>query len=176
MPVVRAGRLPCAGLVVYGTILMRLTDHDFSDRWFSRWSCSRQAKRDTRGRGHFAFPRNNAPKENLMSHPAEESQAPAAPAPVVATYVHLVEALDWPPLRCGRPGCRCMVAWDRPNAHRHCPLHDDEHPSLSVRVKGRRVLIYCWVCGRERQREVWAAFTAQVRSGHSPCPCRGTTA
>jgi hypothetical protein len=41
-------------------------------------------------------------------------------------------------LRCGKPNCAC-----RRGRLVHCPSHNDEHPSLSVDVKGGMLLVKC---------------------------------
>lgn len=44
----------------------------------------------------------------------------------------------------------------------HCPAHDDEHASLSIDTRGRRILLHCWsgceqraVIGALRERGLW---------------------
>lgn len=49
-------------------------------------------------------------------------------------------------LTCGRPGCPCRS----PNGLVHCPAHDDEHPSLSLELRGGRLLWKCFAgCSQE---------------------------
>jgi len=51
-------------------------------------------------------------------------------------------------LRCGRAECPC--ARPGPEGVTHCPSHDDERPSLSVAVKGGKVLVRCHAgCSQE---------------------------
>ena len=71
-------------------------------------------------------------------------------------------------LRCDTPGCGCR----RPNGLLHCPAHDDRNPSLSLTVRGDRVLVHCHAgCSQERviealrQRELWPTRNATTSSG-----------
>lgn len=43
-----------------------------------------------------------------------------------------------------------------------CPLHGDTHPSMSVSVKNGRLIVHCYVCGIERQREVFSSVIGQI--------------
>lgn len=65
-------------------------------------------------------------------------------------------------LSCGRSGCPCS----RPSGPTHCPAHDDENPSLSVRDDNGRVLVHCHtscsqeaVIGALRERGLWPTET-----------------
>jgi hypothetical protein len=68
-------------------------------------------------------------------------------------------------LSCGRPNCAC-----RRGRLLHCPAHDDEHPSLSVDVKGGMLLVKCHgPCSQEavieelRRRGLW--FEGRPKTG-----------
>lgn len=61
-------------------------------------------------------------------------------------------------LQCGQPGCACA----RPSGNVHCPGHDDQHPSLSVKEQDGKVLVKCRVgCDQDalidalRARGLW---------------------
>lgn len=68
-------------------------------------------------------------------------------------------------LRCGRPNCSCMRG-----KLVHCPAHNDEHPSLSVEVKGGMLLVKCHAnCSQEavieelRRQGLW--FEGRPKTG-----------
>lgn len=69
-------------------------------------------------------------------------------------------------LQCGRQRCPCCS----PSGNVHCPAHDDQHPSLSVRDDGHGVpLVYCHSgCSQDaviaalRERGLWT----ERRNGH----------
>ena len=65
-------------------------------------------------------------------------------------------------LACGRSGCRCRAAARKGSGLAHCPVHDDEDPSLSVNERGGKVLFHCMagctqdaVLAELRKRELW---------------------
>jgi hypothetical protein len=55
-----------------------------------------------------------------------------------------------PRLECGKNRCVCHKSTNG-NLLRHCPAHDDEHPSLSLKEDKGKVLWNCLAgCGQER--------------------------
>lgn len=68
-------------------------------------------------------------------------------------------------LSCGKPGCGCRRPAPDGSRTTHCPTHDDQHPSLSIReLADGRVLPHCFAgCSQSaiiaalQQRGLWSA-------------------
>jgi hypothetical protein len=64
-------------------------------------------------------------------------------------------------LACGK--CvECARTATRGSGRIHCPAHGDEHASLSISARGRKVLVHCWsgcpqrdVIAALRERGLW---------------------
>jgi hypothetical protein len=87
------------------------------------------------------------------------TDAPAfTAAGAIARAQKIVEALG-----CGKSGCPCGKANSLGTGLTHCPTHDDAKPSLSVQVKGGKVVVFCFTgcCSQEgvlnalRERGLW---------------------
>jgi hypothetical protein len=66
---------------------------------------------------------------------------------------------------CGNPRCECQK-----HKATHCPAHQDEHPSLSVSVKGDKLLLFCHA-GCSQASVISALQAMGLWSG--PRPVRG---
>src|SRR5688500_6927535 len=48
-------------------------------------------------------------------------------------------------LACTQSACNaCVKTRQDGYGHVHCPTHDDQHPSLSVKIENGRVLVHCF--------------------------------
>jgi len=81
-------------------------------------------------------------------------------------------------LACGKP-CDCAKSLERGHGPTHCPVHDDEHPSLSVSEVDGRVLVHCHAgCPQDvvidalRARGLWhwPASRGERGNGNQPTP------
>jgi hypothetical protein len=62
-------------------------------------------------------------------------------------------------LACGKRGCDCASTARRGSGNTHCPGHTDDKPSLHVSEgTDGKVLLHCFVCGKEKKDDILAAL------------------